>query len=110
MTGNEILSSAAALIGFKTPTSEMNEIAITVINSVLEDISKPPLTSLSATAEDLDQKEEQACLYGTALLLSIAIGDLRSKECFSPIYNEKRGRVKRSKSYVTDALPKGELL
>ena len=110
MTGNEILRSAAVVMGFKQPTSEMIGTGLTVINSVLDDLGSDPIQNLESSPSDMSSAEEQACVYGVAMLLSVAIGDLRATECFSPIYNEKRSRAKGTKSFVTDSLPKGEML
>lgn len=109
MTGNTILKGAASLMGFNEPNDEMNNIGPTVINFVLEDLDKGGLENLDQEIE-LNETLASTAMAGVAMLLSVAIGDLRSKECFSAIYNEKRGKVKRSSSQVTDVLPKGELL
>ena len=109
MTGNEILKGAASLMGFGEPSEEMNSIGITVINFVLEDLGKTALKTIDDNIE-LTETERSALLSGTSMLLSVAIGDLRAKECFSAIYNEKRSRVKIAKGKVTDSLPNGEVL
>ena len=109
MTGNDILTGAASLMGFDEPSEEMNKIGPTAVNFVLEDLGKTALGTLDDNME-LTETERSALLSGVAMLLSVAIGDLRGKECFSAIYNEKRGKVKMAKGVVTDSLPKGELL
>lgn len=109
MTGNEILKEAAFLMGFETPSEEMNNIGLTVINFVLEDLNKEGITSLDDEVT-LSDSLKAALTAGTSMLLSVAIGDLRAKECFSVIYNEKRNKVKRAKGVVIDSLPKGEQL
>lgn len=109
MTGNELLNSAAEVMGFESATKEMQKIGLTVINSVLEDLGKKSIQGLNNSLEGIKETEKQACIYGTALFLSVAFGDLRSKECFLPIYNEKRNKVKHTKTFVSDSLPKGEL-
>ena len=109
MTGNKLLEAAASLMGFEMVTEEMQKIGPTVINFVLDDLG---LTAPSNLEEEfpLSEKVLSAANAGIAMLLSVALGDLRSKECFSAIYNEKRGKIKGSKTKVSDSLPKGEFL
>lgn len=109
MTGNKILEDAVSLMGFEVPSEEMKKIAPTVINFVLEDLGEAAVETLE---QDLSLNEALAstCIAGAAMLLSAALGDLRAKECFSVLYNEKRSRVKSTKTSIVNSLPKGELL
>ncbi len=109
MTGNDILKDAAALMAFETPSEEMQNIGLTIINFVLEDLDKESVKTLEDSIE-LTEAEASAEKVGVAMLLSVALGDLRAKECFSEIYHEKRRKVKNGKTSITDSLPKGELL
>lgn len=110
MTARELLKNAANVMGFNAPTDEMLEFGITAMNSSLEDLNKAPIETLEATIENITEAEKQALIYGTALFLSVAMGDLRSNECFSPIYHKKRRKAKGEKTFVLDSLPKGELI
>ena len=109
MTGVKILEGAAYLMGFESVTEGMEKIGLTVINFVLEDLGKKALESLEDTVL-LSEALISATLSGTAMLLSVALGDMRAKECFSVIYNEKRSHIKCAQSTVADTSPKGELL
>ena len=109
MTGNKILEGAASLMGFELPSEEMVKIAPTVINFVLEDLNFSSIKSMEEEIT-LNDIEANACMVGAAMLLSVAIGDMRCKDCFSVIYNEKRSRIRTASSFVLDSLPKGEML
>lgn len=109
MTGSKLLEAAASLMGFEVVTEEMVKIGPTVISFVLEDLGHTAPSNLDEEFT-LSESVLSATQVGTAMLLSVALGDLRSKECFSAIYTEKRGKIKGSKSRVLDSLPKGELL
>ena len=109
MTGNDILKEAAFLMGFETPSEEMNIIGPTVINFVLEDLDKEGIKDLEDEIT-LSNTLKATVVAGVSMLLSVAIGDLRAKESFSLIYNEKRSKVKRANGKITDSLPKGEEL
>ena len=109
MTGKDILKEAAFLMGFETPSEEMNTIGLTVINFVLEDLDKEGIKELEDEIT-LSDTLKATVVAGVSMLLSVAIGDLRAKESFSVIYNEKRSKVKRTKGRVSDSLPKGEEL
>ena len=109
MTGNTLLEAAASLMGFEMVTEEIQKIGPTVINFVLDDLGQSAPLSLHEEFS-LSEKVLSAAEVGIAMLLSVALGDLRSKECFSAIYNEKRGKIKGSKTKVLDSLPKGEFL
>lgn len=107
---NDIFVRAARLIGIsdefysENNAAELKERALSAINTSLYDLYEmPPAKSLSEQTEITDAAD--ACVYGTAMFLSLAFGDTAKAGLFSKIYSDKRTSLKSRIDSIEDALP-----
>ena len=108
---NDIFIRAARLIGISNEfysennAAELKERALSAINTSLYDLCEmPPAKSLSEQTEITDAAAD-ACVYGTAMFLSLAFGDTAKAGLFSKIYSDKRTSLKSRIDAIEDALP-----
>ncbi len=109
---NDIFERAARLTGAGEEFLGENDIeafrtrALNIINTVLFDLcEKEPYEGLMCET-DIPERTADAAVYGTAMFLSLAYGDIDKSNLFSNVYNQKRAAVKSSVGQISDKLPR----
>lgn len=115
MTVNEIYEKTKALLGEKavgidcTEEAPIKRDALKMLDMILSDLN------ISEKPENFDdvincsKNEEQALIYGLAMLICTAFGMQSRQQFFASLYSGHRTASKSKHDTVRDVLPKGEI-
>ena len=106
MSGYDIFLRAAAMLGFTHDVAERTNLlqnACGMLRELCLDLGvEPPEVLSEALSVTLAQNE--ALLYGMAMLTALACGDSAANRYYTSLYNAKRARAKACVGKIADVL------
>lgn len=109
MTVNDIYKSSMALNGYSTPETNLSDKSVLerfpqLINQILADLSLNQISSIDdeITAEGVLL---ESIIWGSAMLISLSMGDTAKNTAFTSAYNAKRAASLAKKESISDVLP-----
>ncbi|MCQ2449729.1 MAG: hypothetical protein MJ132_06040 [Clostridia bacterium] len=108
MNGYDIFLRAAAMLGFTRDVAERTGLtgnAGGMLRELCMDLGVEPLEALSE-ALSVTPAQNEALLYGMAMLMALACGDGAANRYYTSLYNAKRARAKACVGKIADVLPR----
>ncbi len=104
MKAYDVLEQASLLVSGTAPDESLKKAGVGLVNTILNDLSKKPIVSLS---EDVSFSHIGGCtvlISGVAMLISLLQGDDASLSGFNEIYNSGRKRLVGNVSKIKNTL------
>ena len=93
MKAFNIFSEAASLAGEGAPDELLKKAGVGLINTILEDIKRPPISSLTDDIEFSRPSEYTVLLNGVAMLICLYLGDDAGVSVMNELYSSARKRL-----------------
>lgn len=93
MKAFDLLEQAVLLAGGTTPDELLRKTGVSIINTVLTDLSVAPITTLGDELNFSHQGYFTVAMSGVAMLLSVMWGDDAGASSFCEVYNSSRSRL-----------------
>ncbi len=93
MKAFDLLEQAVLLTGGTTPDGLLRKTGVSIINTILTDLSVAPITTLGDELDFSHQGYFTVAMSGVAMLLSVMWGDDAGASSFCEVYNSSRSRL-----------------
>ena len=93
MKAYNIFTEACALAGEPTPDELLKKAGVGIINTILDDLKKSPISSLSDEVEFSAPGEYTLLVNGTAMLICLYLGDYAGLSVMNELYSSARKRL-----------------
>ena len=93
MKAFDLLEQAVLLAGGTTPDELLRKTGVSIINTILTDLSVAPITALGDELDFSHQGYFTVAMSGVAMLLSVMWGDDAGASSFCEVYNSSRSRL-----------------
>ena len=93
MKAFDLLEQAVLLAGGTTPDELLRKTGVSIINTILTDLSMAPITTLGDELDFSHQGYFTVAMSGVAMLLSVMWGDDAGVSSFCEVYNSSRSRL-----------------
>lgn len=93
MKAYNIFSEASALAGEQSPNETLKKAGVGIINTILDDLGKEPVGSLSDEIEFSKSGEYTLLVNGAAMLICLYLGDDAGLSVMNELYSTARKRL-----------------
>ena len=108
MTGYDLYLRAAAMLGLTAEAAEQTGLlkqACRMVTELCLDLGAKTPETVSEELQ-ITPAQEDALIYGIAMLMAIALGDSAANRFYTGLYNAKRARALARTDRIADVLPR----